>query len=244
MVMAQLSRWFSVSCIETCGLRYSPSPALSTFCVRVCTCGYVFICGSIVSFFDSGGGGGGEDSGVELSYDSLYQWEKDRPFTLLSLPLPTPLILYVWAATLGYLPPPCCLSSVTLLSEAQTGPVFSSPTQLAAVSWAGTSTSETLPFPLVTGPQFGMTASGPPSPPGLVLSLAAEPIPKKIVDKIRSGQFVEMKELLTDNLSLISQLEAVQGIAPPPHARSSEAGGIITTYKVLLLPWVYGGTYL
>ena len=132
----------------------------------------------------------------------------------MSLPLLTPLILYVWAATLGYLPPPCCLSSVTLLSEAQTGPVFSSPTQLAAVSWAGASTSETLPSPLVTGPQFGMTVSGSPSPPGLVLSPAAEPIPKKIVDKIRSGQFVEMKELLTDNLSLISQLEAVQGIAP------------------------------
>ena len=37
--------------------------------------------------------------------------------------------------------------------------------------------------------------------PGLVLSPAAAPFPKKLVDKIQAGNFVEMKELLTDNMA-------------------------------------------
>ena len=38
--------------------------------------------------------------------------------------------------------------------------------------------------------------------------------PKKLVDGIQAGNFIEMKELLTDNMSLISQLETVQGLSP------------------------------
>lgn len=34
------------------------------------------------------------------------------------------------------------------------------------------------------------------------------------MDRVRAGNFVEMKELLTDNMSLISQLESVQGLSP------------------------------
>ncbi len=41
---------------------------------------------------------------------------------------------------------------------------------------------------------------------GLILSPAEAPVPQKIVDKIRSGQFVEMRELLADNISLLEQL--------------------------------------
>ena len=33
----------------------------------------------------------------------------------------------------------------------------------------------------------------------------------KLVDKIRAGKFVEMKELLQDNISLVAQLEELQG---------------------------------
>ena len=53
------------------------------------------------------------------------------------------------------------------------------------------------------------------SQPGLVLSPAAAPFPKKLVDKIQAGNFVEMKELLTDNMALVSQLETVQGSLVP-----------------------------
>lgn len=53
-----------------------------------------------------------------------------------------------------------------------------------------------------------------PGPTGVILSPAAEPIPQKLADKVRSGQFVEMKELLADNMALMSQLEAIQGLPP------------------------------
>ena len=45
----------------------------------------------------------------------------------------------------------------------------------------------------------------------LILSPSSEPFPRKLVDKVRSGQFVEMRELLADNISLLRQLESVQG---------------------------------
>ena len=49
---------------------------------------------------------------------------------------------------------------------------------------------------------------------GVSLSPATEPFPRKIVDRICSGQFVEMRDLLTDNMSLLHQLEAVNGQHP------------------------------
>ena len=49
---------------------------------------------------------------------------------------------------------------------------------------------------------------------GLVLSPAAEPFPQRLVEKVRSHQFIEMRELLSDNISLIRQLEAIQGYTP------------------------------
>ena len=46
---------------------------------------------------------------------------------------------------------------------------------------------------------------------GLVLLPAAEPFPHKLVDKVKSGQFVEMREPLADNISLVNQREAIPG---------------------------------
>jgi hypothetical protein len=46
---------------------------------------------------------------------------------------------------------------------------------------------------------------------GLILSPASEPFPQKLVGKVKSGQFVEMRELLSDNIALIQQLEDIQG---------------------------------
>lgn len=54
--------------------------------------------------------------------------------------------------------------------------------------------------------------SVPPLPiPGFSLSPASEPFPQKLVDKVRSGQFVEMREMLTDNIALLQQLETFNG---------------------------------
>ena len=59
---------------------------------------------------------------------------------------------------------------------------------------------------------------GPPSredapPPllGVSLSPATAPFPKKLVERIQSGQFVDMRDLLTDNVSLLQQLDTLGG---------------------------------
>ena len=85
------------------------------------------------------------------------------------------------------------------------GPVFSSSaTQPSVVSWMNSNPSSShqqLPN-VPTCPQ-----------PGLMLSPAAPPFPRKLVDKVKTGQFVEMKELLADNVSFLNQLEAVPGMS-------------------------------
>ncbi len=46
---------------------------------------------------------------------------------------------------------------------------------------------------------------------GMILSPASDPIPYRLVQKIQAGEFVEMRDLLTDNISLHNQLEALHG---------------------------------
>lgn len=107
-------------------------------------------------------------------------------------------------ASLGTLPPPHLLTSVSLTAATHTGaPITTSQQQ------SGTSTL-TNTFPANTLlPQPAATA-------GLTLSSAAQPFPRKLVDKVNSGQFIEMRELLADNISLLHQLETIQGY-PPLH---------------------------
>ena len=45
----------------------------------------------------------------------------------------------------------------------------------------------------------------------MVLSSALPPLPAKVVRKIKSGQYVPMKDLLADNMSLCTQLEVLPG---------------------------------
>ena len=47
------------------------------------------------------------------------------------------------------------------------------------------------------------------SPKALRLSSAFAPLPAKLVEKIQSGQYVEMQDLLADNMALQSQLDAM-----------------------------------
>ena len=44
---------------------------------------------------------------------------------------------------------------------------------------------------------------------GVCLSPGSEPVPQKLVDKVCSGAYVDMKELLGDNISLLRQLESL-----------------------------------
>ncbi len=68
------------------------------------------------------------------------------------------------------------------------------------------------------------------------LSPAEAPVPQKIVDKIRSGQFVEMRELLADNISLLEQLHSIHA----PGNISAAGPSRPRMRDVLTLPsWLY-----
>ena len=45
----------------------------------------------------------------------------------------------------------------------------------------------------------------------MILSPAADPIPHTLVQRIRLGQFVEIRVLLADNIALLNQLTSLQG---------------------------------
>lgn len=59
--------------------------------------------------------------------------------------------------------------------------------------------------PLIPAPQAGVA-----------LSPGTEPIPQKLVDKVRSRVYVDLKELLGDNISLLSRLESVNTLTTLP----------------------------
>ena len=70
---------------------------------------------------------------------------------------------------------------------------------------------------------------------GLILSPAAEPFPQKLVTKVRSDQFVEMRELMANN-ALLQQLEAINTPIPvqtlgPNRARFRDVSSLPT--------WIY-----
>ena len=51
---------------------------------------------------------------------------------------------------------------------------------------------------------------------GLSLSPAAAPFPHKLVTRVQAGEFVEMRDLLSDNMSLLQQLETLGGPSVAP----------------------------
>ena len=72
---------------------------------------------------------------------------------------------------------------------------------------------------------------------GLILSSALEPIPARLVGRITSGQFIEMRDLLTDNIALHDQLEVLQGtyhLTTLPNSIRSRVREVPS-----LISWVY-----
>ena len=122
---------------------------------------------------------------------------------------------------LGGMPPPASLSLVALLSSLQAP---------ATVSWSSLQST-----PLTAALQAPVPPSLlSPLPPtaGLALSPAAQLFPQRIVDHIRLGAFVEMCDLLMDNITLIDQLEGLPGppVAVPgmPRPRLREVSSLPT----------------
>ena len=63
-------------------------------------------------------------------------------------------------------------------------------------------------------PTLGVPAKPPPA--SLMISSAFPPIPGKLVEKMRSGQFIELKELLIDNAALLRQIQTAEPHTPMP----------------------------
>ena len=71
----------------------------------------------------------------------------------------------------------------------------------------------------------------------MIVSPALQPIPAQLVRRIVSGDFVEMRELLSDNLALHDQLEAVHGLLVPAMTPGSLRARM---WEMLsLISWVY-----
>ena len=112
-------------------------------------------------------------------------------------------------ASWGAIPPPLALASVPLMGRSP-----ASGAGTTAVSWS-------VPQPIPTSQPISSSqavqtpqssqAVGSVGAAALPFSLspATEPFPHKLVAKVKAGQFVEMRELLSDNISLLHQLDAV-----------------------------------
>ena len=101
--------------------------------------------------------------------------------------------------SVGTLPPPSALTSVAATRDVD------------IPTWSSTG------VPVIPPAQSSGQPLPPPSlllPHGMILSPAADPIPYQLVQRIRAGEFVEMRDLLADNISLYNQLEDLHGQAP------------------------------
>ena len=132
---------------------------------------------------------------------------------------------------LGALPGPSSLTSVQV-GLGMTNQTLSTARTLASPVLASPSMSL---HPLAVSNADGMMPHS--SAPGVILSPAAEPFPQKQVDRVRSSLFVEMRDLLSDNISLLQQLEMVnyQCTLPAlPRPRLREVSSLATwTYCFL-----------
>lgn len=111
--------------------------------------------------------------------------------------------------SLGQLPAPASLVSVPLLSGTTSNRVA-----VTSVSWSHQlpvceAWTRTPALPLQEQIRRLGSESLNPSTSALSLSPASEPFPRKLVDKIVAGDFVEMRDLLTDNISLLQQMEVM-----------------------------------
>ena len=103
---------------------------------------------------------------------------------------------------------------------------------MTAIPSATPSTALLSPFSPVTSLPQTSSATQP-----LLLSLSLTPLPSRLVGRIRRGEFVEMRELLTDNITLLRQLEEVQPNTPVLHQSSGSHPRLRGISSILT--WVY-----
>ena len=131
---------------------------------------------------------------------------------------------------LGALPPPSSLVSIVVSPANTTLPATVTSPSVFPFGCTSTTTGTALStgalpaaLPPTQSPSLlqqlpSLPPLGPPgcSQPGLILSPACDPIPQSLVHRVQSGQFVEMRDLLADNIALMSQLSSLHGTIPLP----------------------------
>ena len=114
---------------------------------------------------------------------------------------------------LGVLPPPSSVSAVPIFSGASPPLVVSGPS-------GSSGTTQLLPPNLLPPVSLGATYTllAPPqglsSGSGLSLYLSSEPVPARLLQRMRGGHFVEMHDLLSDNITLTQHFESVANYFP------------------------------
>ena len=95
----------------------------------------------------------------------------------------------------------------------------------------------TLPFssaslPVTAAPLLKLTApsSSGPLPPPFQLASSFSPIPGKLVCSIQALEFVEMRDLLPDNIALAERLEALPTHKSPAKAPETREVGALATW--------------
>ena len=108
-------------------------------------------------------------------------------------------------ATLGLMPPPSAIASVATIPATSLS--------LAALQTSTVASGSGRPTPAVLAASVMASvqgALGNAASQAVRLSSTFSPLPAKLVTKIQAGQFIEMKELLVDNIALQRQLDAIQ----------------------------------
>ena len=125
-------------------------------------------------------------------------WYLNVPFDKFHLAV----ILVIGPSSLGSMPPPGSIGSVHL-STTPPGPVS------AGVPMSGAPVTSQQLFGNLLGPDWllpAITTSGATS-----LAMSVRPVPARLVQQIRAGRFIEMRDILRDNAAVRSHFEDLHG---------------------------------
>ena len=125
---------------------------------------------------------------------------------------------------LGSMPPATAIQSVGIIEKGDTS---NAATNVPTATTPGIAWSKAALLATGSAPSNACVTSAQP----LILASSYPPVPARLVDKIRAGGYVEMKELMPDNIALLQALEALHPAAHltnPTRPKMREVSDILT----------------
>ena len=123
---------------------------------------------------------------------------------------------------------PLSLASIPLLSSPGAPGPLAAPSLLSSVSSGSHHTTPTWQS-LLALPAASTTATAATATPPFRLASSLPPVPAKLVKRIQALEFVEMRELLPDNMALAERLDALPLLGhPSKQTEQREIGSLIT----------------